>query len=181
MKRGEQRAWRLSLVLGRATGDGLVGEGLLRAGPTWTLTHTATLVSLLPVLRFPQAIDSRTVPPHSTFSTARPSPPLPAYLILDHWRCPSPAWRDQPQALRGPPLAGAHSSPSLFLPQWAPAPGAPVLGFSKPQGSPLGPPSQLPEVLSLFLELHLRAMNLLSITSSGTLSSGLQAPQGASP
>ena len=161
-----------------------MGEGLLRAGPTWTPdTHTATLAApacaqvSLGLLIPEQSL--RTVP----FSTVRPHPCFQP-TILDHCSiagCPSslegPAtdserplpWQDPWQVpIRHPPC----SSLSGLQPQEPQS-----LGFSKPQGVSLGHHLSSLKV-SPFPELHPGAMSLLSITS-GTSSSGLQAPQGS--
>lgn len=136
---------------------------------------------------FPQATDSRTVPPCSTLLYSSPSPPLPAHHLrpLQHcWGSLQPGGTSH-RLQKAPPLAGgpqggAHSPPSLLLPGWAPAPGAPVPQLLSLRGSDWG--HHLSSLkASPFPGLPLRAMSLLSITPSGTLNSGLQAPQGTPP
>ena len=168
---GERRAWRLP-----GPGDKAGGRGASEVRPHLDPGHSHSHPGRS-CLRsgFPWATDSRTVPPYSPLLYSSPSPLLPAHhpRPLQHcWVSLQPGGTSH-RLRKAPPLAGpvadAHSSPSLFLPQ--------SLGFSKPQGVSLGHHLSSLKV-SPFPELHPGAMSLLSITS-GTSSSGLQAPQGS--
>lgn len=189
MKEGRAKGMAPPWSCGQAAGDKAGVGVLLRAGPPWTPdTHTATLATPACLCSgFPQATDSRTVPPCSTLLYSSPSPPLPAHHLrpLQHcWGSLQPGGTSH-RLQKAPPLAGgpqggAHSPPSLLLPGWAPAPGAPVPQLLSLRGSDWG--HHLSSLkASPFPGLPLGAMSLLSITPSGTLNSGLQAPQGTSP